>query len=315
MPMTTGQFNSYLNEASKKVQIAQSLLDKKSYARKFVNFQTTKKQVQYVQDIENMGAAEIWPEGAARPEKTMNEGWRQSYTQTPWAALIDITKPMRKFGLTDLINKLLAQLKFAPVKTREIIFANYLEFGDLSTGLPQAGLHNMINTLGGDGLTLFHAAHTNKTGGGTWRNLSAASDDLTETGLGTIRTYLTRGKDNTGYATGVRLQNVIIPADLETKAVKLFNSALEPTTNNNAVNVGKRFAPGGYWVHPLLVDTTAWFGQTDASEGTLDAFIGWNDEVESGPNNRNPRTGNECVSVDFSIAHGALALHSLLKVT
>ena len=64
-------------------------------------------------------------------------------------------------------------------------------------------------------------------------------------------------------------------------------------------------------VNRWLAGTTQWYGMSDAKDGDLCFYFAWEDEVHK---SRDEKTQGDYVSVDFSMAHGAVQLLSLYKV-
>jgi len=318
MAITTNDFGSFLDAGVKRVQTVMSNLNKNSFYRKLMRVGTTQIVDFKVQDVENMAAAQFWTEGSPRPMMSFKKGFAQSFTQHQWAALLDITKAFRKFNQQELMTRLMSQLKMAPTKAKEIIAAAYFEYGHTGATVPIVGGLPLINANGGDGQAIFSANHPHRSmAGNTWTNyFTPVSADLTETTFDTYRTVIRRWKDNTGSPLDIKAKRVIIDDSIEGKAIKIFLAQYEPATANNAPNTANRFATAKdkYLVFPWLTVQGDWYIETDATEGDIEMYFGWDDETESGPNNRNPLTGNECVSVDFSVAHGCLLCRRYLAV-
>ena len=89
-------------------------------------------------------------------------------------------------------------------------------------------------------------------------------------------------------------------------------SELEPDTANNAINVAPKQLRKRIIENQWLSSGTQWYLMTDAKEGSLSWFKGWDDQVETAK--PNIRTGNRCISVEFSCATGGNRNLKLYKV-
>lgn len=132
---------------------------------------------------------------------------------------------------------------------------------DMGKRHTEMGFANVINTgtttNGSDGTTLFANDHKNvDPRGGTWSNVGAAGAALSETTFGAARLILRKTTNDKGQISPVMVNQLIIPADLESHAIKVTKSEREPGTALNAVNPWEGQA---YFVWDYLTSTTAWY--------------------------------------------------------
>ncbi|MEN6536704.1 MAG: Mu-like prophage major head subunit gpT family protein [Bryobacteraceae bacterium] len=318
MPFTTGSFESFMKEAQTKILKELRNQSKGAVHKKFVDVRTTDTHQNKDQDMESMGMLNHWPENTPRPEMAFYEGWPQVYSQTQFGGLVDITKAMIKFGRYDLIRKLTQHLVRSSAKTKDIIFAAYLEYGDVAmASVPAYNGVPLVNTKGGDSLTLFNTAHKwRSTDQHTWGNLMSSHADLTRESIISMNKLVRRWTDNTGSPLDLKLRGVVVPSELVDQALEVFKSKNQPENANNAVNTAPLVMEAQEIVeYQWLQSQTAWYGLTNADiEDGLHAFYGWDNEVETGDANKNPRTGNRCISIDFSVSHGANLLRRMVKM-
>jgi hypothetical protein len=311
----TTSMTMYLEDLARKTETGLKNRLAKMLWPAFVEEVATKKMIEREQDIEDMGPLRAWRENSPRQEMQYGAGYSQSYRQTQWAGLVDRSKALLKLGDRMMLDRLNRQLVDTTGKTQEVLFHAYLEYGDVAlASVPKVNGEPMINSLGGDGLTLFNTAHTWKTGSDTWANKSASLDSLTDTAIKTAVARIRRWTASDGTPLQVNVNALRVPVELETDALKVLKSLKSPDTANNAANyVPMIMSAAAPVVDPWLASAVDWYLHTDAQEGKIKCFWGWRPELN--PKATNPRTGNECFSIDFSIAHGANKLLSCYKVT
>jgi hypothetical protein len=123
--------------------------------------------------------------------------------------------------------------------------------------------------VGGDGVALLSAAHP-LGNGSTFSNFLSGMQ-LSETALDTARIMIERAVDERELPIALNAKNLIIPPDLLTVAHRLLQSTLRPGTNENDTNWMKDMGLFGKPPVKLtrLVDTDAWFIQTDVQKGLI----------------------------------------------
>jgi hypothetical protein len=308
MPITTGDLRNFLNDEVKKGEIALKKRNKDVLYESFIEVLSTTKIKEREQQMEVSGAAQFWSEGSARPELSFGEGWPQAWSQSQWAALFDITKPMLKFDQYDLMDRCIEMLHKSTFDAKHYLATAYLEYASTAqASVPEVGGMPFVRSETPDGTTICSASHAWRSGGATFANLSSGLD-LTETNVNTIRTVISRYRDNSGAPQHIELRKLHIPPDMALKAKKLLESRLEPATGGNAKNTAPDFIPDGWEANPWLTDTDDWYGCTDATDERVVWWMGWEDELDTSEVNKNPRTGNRSVSIDFSVAHGPRAM-------
>jgi len=308
-----GNFGTFLEGIAEHLDTGLANRQKQAIYTQYMDIKDTSRIVERDVDFEGMAALQDHVEGSPVGELDAKEGFPQAYTQHQFAGLIDITKPMEHFSQVDLVEKLVQKLMDAAYKAKEIIGTDYLEFGDSAiASVPLVNGRPIINSIQGNGVTIFNATQTWKSGGPTYATKSAAADSLSETAIDTAWTNVRRWVDDKGAPLDVKLTALIIPPDLFSEANKTMFSELEPDTANNAINVAPKQLRKRIIENQWLSSATQWYLMTDAKEGSLSWFKGWDDQVETAK--PNIRTGNRCISVEFSCATGVNRNLKLYKV-
>lgn len=117
----------------------------------------------------------------------------------------------------------------------------------------------------GDGVSLVNTAHP--IDGTTIANQPSPDVSLNETSLlNAAITIRTTWKNNAGLKIHARGEKLIIPAQLEPVAGRLFRSELRVGTGNNDINMVKEMQQSfkdGYFVYDYLTSSFAWFVLTN----------------------------------------------------
>ena len=125
----------------------------------------------------------------------------------------------------------------------------------------------------GDGLAIFSASHT-LLRGGTWSNLLSPAADLSATTLQTALDLMENLKDDTGKFMRLKAKSVLVNPSNAWKLKELLNSAYDPETANNSVNILKErnLTP---MVTPYYTDTDAFtlMAEPPHSNAGLIAFL------------------------------------------
>ena len=117
--------------------------------------------------------------------------------------------------------------------------------------------------VGGDGVALFSTAHPIDPPYGTIANKPTTEVDLNETSLlNALITIRSTWRDNAGLKIHARGRKVVVPANLEPIALRLFRSELRPGTAQNDVNAIQGMNESlkeGFMVWDYLTSSYAWF--------------------------------------------------------
>jgi hypothetical protein len=121
---------------------------------------------------------------------------------------------------------------------------------------------------GGDGVSLFSAAHP-LVSGGTNSNVPSTPADLNETSLEAAVIQIAAWTDERGLLIAAKPRKLVVPPSLMFVATRLLETELRTSTADNDINALKSNGsiPEGYTVNHFLTDTDAWFLTTDVPNG------------------------------------------------
>lgn len=200
-----------------------------------------------------MGAA---PELADGSPVTYDAGgvlYIKRYTYSVYGLAFALTKVLVEDGDHIKIGQIFARhLAQSLIETKETVLANHL--------------NRAFNAsyVGGDQVSLSNAAHPIL--GSTFSNVLATPAALSQTSLEQILIQLRSAVDNTGKRIKLDAKQLIVPPSLMLQAEVLLKSALRTGTANNDINPLKGKL-ADTTVVSRLTSNTAWWLQTDASEG------------------------------------------------
>jgi hypothetical protein len=202
------------------------------------------------------GAAPEMPDGT--PVAYDNGGvlFIQRYTYKVYGMAYAMTKVLVEDGdhvrLGSIYAKHLAQ---SMIETKETLCANVMNraFNGSYTG--------------GDGVSLVSTAHP--IFNGTFSNQLTTAANLSQTSLEQMLIQIRNAVDNNGKRIRLTPKKLVVANNNVFQAEVLLKSVLRTGTANNDVNPVKsmNMLPGGAVALSRLTSATAWWIQTDASEG------------------------------------------------
>lgn len=205
------------------------------------------------------GNAQTVSEGGFVAEDKGGEAWNVTFRHAEYGIGYTITKREQMNNLHTNTNAWYAkEARKSLIKTSEILHANVLN-------------NAFATVLGGDGKTLCASDHPlTRPGAGTYSNL-LANTQLSDTALRDMLIKIRRAVDESGAPIGLQSMRLILPPELESVGYVLLNTSMKPGTNDNDVNYvnGLGMFPKGMFLLTRLSSTTAWFIQTDASDGLV----------------------------------------------
>ncbi len=120
--------------------------------------------------------------------------------------------------------------------------------------------------VGADALSICNTAHLLPKGG-TFSNQLATAMSLSETAVETMRAAMRKVPGSNGFIqAGYKLVKLVIPTELEYRAIRILKSEQQNDTNNNAINALKSFGIT-YGCNPYFTSTTNWWGTSDLKAG------------------------------------------------
>lgn len=172
------------------------------------------------------------------------EGYRKSITETQWTIGMKATRQLLRNDLYGVLRDRAEALADSVRDKREAIGATPFVDGFTSS------------FTSGDALSLFNTAHTNRQNSLTQSNRGTSS--FSPAAVDTSRLNMLKFRTNTDNKMGVRMDTIILPADLNEKGYELIKSSGKIDTANN----NRNFHKGRYnlivWEN-YLSDINNWF--------------------------------------------------------
>jgi hypothetical protein len=207
--------------------------------------------------LAGFSAAPVKNEGQAIAYDNAQEAWTARYNHETIAMGFSITEEAMEDNLYDsLSTRYTKSLARAMAYSKQVKAANILNNG-FNAAFP-----------GGDGVSLFSAAHP-LVSGGTNSNRPSVATDLNETALENAVIQIAAWTDEKGLLIAAKPRKLIIPPALMFVATRLLETNLRVGTTDNDINALKNNGsiPEGYTVNHFLTDPNAWFLTTDVPNG------------------------------------------------
>ena len=207
--------------------------------------------------LAGFAAAPLKSEGAAIAYDNAQEAFTARYNHVTIALGFSLTEEAVEDNLYDSLSaRYTKALARSMANTKQVRAANVL--------------NNGFNAafLGGDGVTLFNAAHPTVSGGGN-SNRPAVGVDLSEAALEAAVIQIAAWTDERGLLIAAKPRRLIIPPALQFVATRLLDTQLRPGTADNDLNALRNNGsiPDGYSVNHFLTDGNAFFLTTDVPNG------------------------------------------------
>ncbi len=174
-------------------------------------------------------------DGEDFPSVTSVEGDSITYTQRHFAAIVPVTKDMRKFDLHDQIESIVRSITDDGFQKIDQSYADVLTNGWSTSYVDVYG--RSVSSVGPDGLALFHTAHTNNINASTFDNRLLNSSGTADPALDRdpiveSRARALRYTDAVGVVRPVNLDTLIVSATNEDLAERIiFSSGVQGTPN------------------------------------------------------------------------------------
>jgi len=207
--------------------------------------------------LAGFAAAPLKSEGAAIAYDNAQEAFTARYNHVTIALVFSLTEEAVEDNLYDSLSaRYTKALARSMANTKQVRAANVL--------------NNGFNAafLGGDGVTLFNAAHPTVSGGGN-SNRPAVGVDLSEAALEAAVIQIAAWTDERGLLIASKPRRLIIPPALQFVATRLLDTQLRVGTADNDLNALRNNGsiPDGYSVNHFLTDANAFFLTTDVPNG------------------------------------------------
>jgi len=222
-------------------------------------FETETSERSFEEEVKLSGfsAAPVKNEGSALAFDNAQEAFTSRYNHETIALGFSLTEEAIEDNLYDsLASRYTKALARAMAYTKQIKAASVLNNG-FSASFP-----------GGDGVSLFNAAHP-LVSGGTNSNVPTVATDLNETSLEAAVIQINQWTDERGLLIAAKARKLIVPSQLQFVATRLLQTELRVATADNDLNAVKANGaiPEGYTVNHYLTDPNAWFIKTDVPNG------------------------------------------------
>jgi hypothetical protein len=219
--------------------------------------ETSERSFEEETKLSGFSAAPVKNEGSAIAYDNAQEAWSTRYTHETIALGFSITEEAIEDNLYDSLSaRYTKSLARAMAYTKQVKAAAVLNNG-FSASYP-----------GGDGVSLFNAAHP-LISGGTNSNTPGTQVDLNETSLEAAVIQIAAWTDERGLLIAAKPKKLVVPPALMFTAKRLLDTELRVATADNDINAIKQMGaiPEGYTVNHFLTDTNGWFLTTDVPNG------------------------------------------------
>lgn len=195
-----------------------------------------------------LGSVPAKPEGEPIGYDEMVQGPTKRWTHKTYALGIRCTEELIDDALyPDLPTEMEAFSRELGVSWRETKTLLVFDIFNSGTGT--------TTHTAGDALAIFSGSHT-RLRGGTWSNLLSPAADLSATSLQSALDSFENTRDDTGRLQMIKAQVILVNPSNAWKAKELLNSAYDPESANNSINVLKE--------RNLRLISTSYYSDTDA---------------------------------------------------
>jgi hypothetical protein len=215
----------------------------------------------YEEDVQHigLGGANEKAEGAMVEFDSGAEGYTARYEHTTIALGFSITEEAVEDGRYGNVSS-----RFSKSLARSMQYTKEIR----GTDVVNNGHNAAVQYQGGDGVSLYNAAHP-LFNGGTLSNKLATPADLSEDSIEDACIQIEGWVDDRGIPIKVMPKKLVIPRQLKFIAERLFNTSGRVGTADNDINAMKKLnsVPDGYCINHYLTDNNGWHLITDADDG------------------------------------------------
>ena len=219
--------------------------------------ETSERSFEEETKLSGFSAAPVKNEGSALQYDNAQEAWTARYNHETIALGFSLTEEAIEDNLYDSLSaRYTKALARAMAYTKQVKAANVLNNGFNAA------------IAGGDGVSLFNAAHP-LVNGGSNSNVPSTAADLNETSLENAVIQIAAWTDERGMLIAAKPKKLIVPPALQFVATRLLETELRVGTTDNDINALKNngAVPEGYAINHFLTDVNAWFLTTDVPNG------------------------------------------------
>jgi len=207
--------------------------------------------------LSGFAAAAVKNEGSAIQYESGQEAWTSRYNHETIALGFALTEEAVEDNLYDSLSA-----RYTKALARAMAYTKQVKAA--------AVLNNGFNAAytGGDGQSLFSAAHP-LVSGGTNSNQPTTAADLNETSLEAAVIQIAAWTDERGLLIAAKPKKLLVPPALQFVATRLLETEGRVGTTDNDLNALKSNGaiPEGYAINHFFTDNNAWFLTTDVPNG------------------------------------------------
>ncbi len=147
--------------------------DREQYHDQYYNVESVPDYLTKDSSLTSISTFSKIPENGNIPADSPYQGFEQVYTQSFFAGMLRVTRPMWRYGIqTRRLEAIVQELKNDAMRFRETVLADVLNNATSTSYTETAGkLAYTVTNTGGDGVALESAAHTREDGGPNWSNV------------------------------------------------------------------------------------------------------------------------------------------------
>jgi hypothetical protein len=154
--------------------------DLKEYHKEYYNVEPVSDYITKDSSVTSIDSFSKIAENQQIPADSPHQGFDKTYTQSFFAGMLRITRPMWRYGIqARRLEGLVRELKNDAVRFREQVLANPFNNRTSTSYTETAGKFSYtVTNTGGDSVAMASTAHTREDGGTNWSNV--VSDGTTE---------------------------------------------------------------------------------------------------------------------------------------
>lgn len=247
--------------------------DLTEYSREFVNYQPVKDYIVKDSSVTSISTFSKIPENGNIPADSPNPGFKQTYTQSFFAGMLRITRPMWRYGIeARSLESLVVELKNDALRFKETVLTNMLNNATSTSYTETAGKYSYtVTNTGGDSVAFESASHTREDGGTNWSNV--ISDGTTNNMSFDYPAWKAARKTakailgGVGEILDIKLSDLIFKSESAAhhraqEVLKSIKEGVRPGTANRDGSIDTSY---GIIETPYLTSATAW-GAIDKSK-------------------------------------------------
>jgi hypothetical protein len=247
-------------------------------------FTTGKLSQEYIltKQIEATAAAQMINEGANIPNMELPDGHEKKFGVREYGLKFGWTKRKVKLGGNKYIKRGVEAVKNSPRFYFNTLGNLVMEYADTAAASVPSVLNvPVVDTIGGDGLTLAHTAHTFRTDSAyTWSNKTSSFQSLTQDTLQTAINTIMQWKNNEGRVIGVKAKSLWVGQTNAATAYEILHSPGRSDTANRVDNAIQEYLPPKPKVLQTMINQNEWIIETTA-ENDYNLLTAWDGETET----------------------------------